>query len=200
MPIFRTERVALAVFRAARIGRDHLRHELGESGEELHIGVGAVILRVGLTRPLKGTGQVLQLAVDRLVEQERPSIDDHAQGPEDGLKRDFPFQVLVEIDPNLLDGAPQGGGNAGRQVAHIATGGDILLDEPEKCSKRRIAVPGLRIVNSHASVLDPVGNRGRFVECCRSSSPCGGGKSPVAGSPLPQSMPSACRTALGTVV
>jgi hypothetical protein len=54
MPIFHTERVALSIFRAARIGRDHLQYQLCESCEDLHIGVEAEVLRIGLACPLTG--------------------------------------------------------------------------------------------------------------------------------------------------
>jgi hypothetical protein len=60
--------------------------------------------------------------------QKGPTIDHHSRV----LKRDIPLQLLIKIGPHLLDGSPQGGDDAGRQIADVAAGRDVLLDQPEK--------------------------------------------------------------------
>jgi len=47
------------------------------------------------------------------MEQKRPTIDRHGRG----LKRDILLQPLLKIGPHLFDRSPQGGDEAGRQIA-----------------------------------------------------------------------------------
>lgn len=75
--VFRATRVALAVFRACGIGGNRFEDQLRHKGEQLHVRIGLEIFRVALAC---GRGRFFQrgeLIDDRLMEQQRPAIDDH---------------------------------------------------------------------------------------------------------------------------
>src|ERR1051326_2952388 len=78
MPIGAAERGTLPVFRPAWILGNGLKHQLGESRQQLDVGVGWIVLGRGLAGPLASANQILQLTDQRLMEEQRPAVDDHA--------------------------------------------------------------------------------------------------------------------------
>jgi hypothetical protein len=80
VPVRFAERIAETVFRPAGVARDDLEHQLHQGGEQLDVGVAPIAMGIGALRPPGRLGQIPQLADDRVMEEERPTVDDHRHG------------------------------------------------------------------------------------------------------------------------